>query len=199
MAIHIPGYRTAHKKRVTTAKRGVVAVLSLTAMVDMFTVLVVFLLQNYRTTGEVIEIKDNVQLPNATQVKEVAPSNVVTVSMTEISINDTIVGDYNSVRGAVDWIVPKLEEEIKKLIDAGEKEKQTVASRIKQAVAAAKTDEEEKPGEIDKFRKLTIQADKNVDFATLKKIMYTCTEAGIYEINFAVMKQPKDAPPTTGI
>ena len=37
-------------------KRDVTALLSLTAMVDMFTVLVIFLLQNYNTTGEILYI-----------------------------------------------------------------------------------------------------------------------------------------------
>ena len=37
-------------------KRSVTAILSLTAMVDMFTVLVIFLLQNYSATGEVLFI-----------------------------------------------------------------------------------------------------------------------------------------------
>ena len=47
--------------------------------------------------------------------------------------------------------------------------------------------------EIDDFLKLTIQADKTVDFLSVKKIMYTVTEAGIQEINFAVLKKPEDS------
>ena len=44
MAIYVPGKRDRRGVR-AGAKRNVVAVLQLTAMVDMFTVLVVFLLQ----------------------------------------------------------------------------------------------------------------------------------------------------------
>ena len=39
---------------------------------------------------------------------------------------------------------------------------------------------------------MTIQADKAIDFLTLKKIMYTVTEAGVFEINFAVLKREED-------
>ena len=46
--------------------------------------------------------------------------------------------------------------------------------------------------EVDKFRKMTIQADKTVDLLTVKKIMYTITEGGVYEINFAVMEKKKE-------
>jgi biopolymer transport protein ExbD len=158
-------------------------------MVDMFTVLAVFLLQNYRTTGEVIEIKDNVSLPQATQVKELAPSNVVTVSTKDVSLNETVVADYQSVRLQEDWMISRLESEIKKIINAGEAEKKTFGNRIKEAVAEVKTKDDEKPEVVDEFRKVTIQADREVDFATLKKVMYTVTEAGMYEINFAVLKR----------
>jgi biopolymer transport protein ExbD len=195
MPIHVPGYRTARKKHVSVAKRNVVAVLSLTAMVDMFTVLAVFLLQNYRTTGEVIEIKDNVVLPNATSVKELLPSNVVTISTEDVTLNEVSVADYNSIKAQQDWLVARLEVEVKKLIEDGEREKQTIANRIKQAVADVKPGEDTKPEVVDKFRKITIQADKDVDFATLKKIMYTVTEAGIYEINFAVIKKETQKDP----
>ena len=37
------------------------------------------------------------------------------------------------------------------------------------------------------FRQVTLQADKDTDFLTVKKIMYTLTEAGASEINFAVI------------
>ena len=48
-----------------------------------------------------------------------------------------------------------------------------------------KGDEEE---ELDRHLKITISADKETDFLTVKKVMYTVTEAGIVEINFAVIK-----------
>jgi biopolymer transport protein ExbD len=39
------------------------------------------------------------------------------------------------------------------------------------------------------WNKVTIQADKGIDFLSVKKIMYTVSEAGAREINFAVMKE----------
>jgi biopolymer transport protein ExbD len=39
------------------------------------------------------------------------------------------------------------------------------------------------------WKKITVQADKEIDFLTVKKILYTLTEAGAGEINFAVMKR----------
>ena len=62
MAIHVPGLRDRHGK-VGGGKRSAVAVLNMTAMVDMFTVLCVFLLQNYATTNQILPMPDKVELP----------------------------------------------------------------------------------------------------------------------------------------
>ena len=35
---------------------------------------------------------------------------------------------------------------------------------------------------------MTVQADKAMDAGTVKKVMYTLTEAGASEINFAVLR-----------
>ena len=42
------------------------------------------------------------------------------------------------------------------------------------------------------WNKVTIEADKGVDILTVKKVMYTVTEAGAGEINFAVSKKPNE-------
>ncbi len=191
MPIHVPGKRDRRGRR-GGGKRSVVAVLSLTAMVDLFTVLVVFLLQNYAATGEVLDIPEGVTLPEAAAVKTLKPANVLIVGEDGVQVNNEIVTDLATVRAAQDWIVEPVREKVAKLIDEGLKEKATFGSQIAKAVTNIGEDEENKKPEIDEFRKMTIQADKGLDFLTLKKVMYTVTEAGVYEINFAVIKKPED-------
>lgn len=191
MAIQVPGKRT-RKGKAKSHKRSAVAVLQLTAMVDMFTVLVVFLLQNYATTNQILPLPEAVELPQAQTVKELKPSNVVVLTDKDVQLNSTKVATFTDVKEAEDWLVVNLENELKKLIEEGEKTKQRLGNQIQDAVTEAR--EGEKPeDDIDEFRKITIQADSKVDFLTVKKIMYTVTEAGIYEINFAVMKKPEEA------
>lgn len=190
MAIFVPGKRS-RKGHVETKKRSAVAVLQLTAMVDMFTVLVVFLLQNYATTNQILPLPEAVELPQAKTVKELKPSNVVVLTEKDVQLNSTKVADFTEVKEAEDWLIVSLETELKKLIEEGEKAKQRLGNQIQDAVTEAR--EGEKPeDEVDEFRKITIQADSKVDFLTVKKIMYTVTEAGIYEINFAVIKKPEE-------
>ncbi len=190
MPIHVPGRRGRGHRSKKPVKRKAVAVLQLTAMVDMFTVLTVFLLQNYASTGEVINIPKGVHLPNAATVKILKPSNVVVVSREAITFNNVAIATYGPVHDQEDWMINPLKDQVEKMIKDGESAQQTLGNRITKAVTDAKTAGTPKEADIATYRKITIQADKDVDFLTVKKVMYTVTESGVYEINFAVIKRP---------
>jgi biopolymer transport protein ExbD len=193
MAIFAPGKRVhGHGRRggrLASAKRNAVAVLQLTAMVDMFTVMTVFLLQNYATTNQVLPLDESVNLPQAQEVKELKPSNVVVLTTDGLSINNVKVADFHTIKEQQDWLIKPLAENIQKLIQDGDAKKASMPNKIRDAVAEAKGSQNQKdPG--DDYRKITVQADKTIDFLTVKKVMYTVTEAGVQEINFAVLKKP---------
>ncbi len=190
MPIYVPGRRDRHNRPLKNNKRSAVATLSLTAMVDMFTVLVVFLLQNYQTTGEVIDLHDDVHLPKASQVKELKPAHVVVVSPTEISLDKRRIADLAAVRASQEWEIPLLTTAITDRFRTLEESRKLLGlERIREAVDQTKPGgQREKPED---FRRVTVQADKSVDFLTIKKVMYTLYQAGASEINFAVIKNDK--------
>src|SRR5262245_45505124 len=107
MAIRVPGHRSSHKN---ASKRDAVAVLNITAMVDMFTVMTVFLLQNYATTNQVLPLDESVDLPSAQEVKELKPSMVVAVSADGVLLNNKKVAEFRTVKEQQDWLVKPLEE-----------------------------------------------------------------------------------------
>lgn len=188
MAIHRPGEKFRYHRLLSKAggKREMVASLSLTAMVDMFTVLVIFLLQNYSATGEVIYIPKEVTLPKAEQIKELKPSVVVTISAKEIMLDKTPIITFDAVRAQEDWMIQPLVEPLKKAIEAARvKFDAKFANQLREVVKTGGTENE---GPMP-WNKVTVQADKGIDFLTVKKVMYTVTEAGANEINFAVMKR----------
>jgi biopolymer transport protein ExbD len=196
MPIYVPGKRGRHGK-LKSGKRSAVAALNMTAMVDMFTVLCVFLLQNYATTNQVLPMPDKVELPAAHETKELKPSNVVVVAEDGIVLNNIKVADFRTVKEQSDWLIKSLADTLQKSIQDGESKKQSVGNQVRAAVDEAK--HLPKKEETDDFRKLTIQADKKVDFLTIKKVMFTITEAGVQEINFAVLKKEGEgAPPPAG-
>lgn len=187
MAIYAPGRRDRHNRPLRSRGRTVVAMLSLTAMVDMFTVVAVFLLQNYNTTGAAIELDEAVSLPKAHAVKELMPSTVVIVSKENILFDKAAVISFQQVKEQQDWhiepLAQKLQEKFKQIT---EKRLSGLGGQIKEAVDPAR-DGSPTNNPLDDHR-VTVQADKSVDFLTVKKVMMTLTDAGASEINFAVIK-----------
>lgn len=189
MPIHSPGKKFRNYRLLSRrgGKREVVALLSLTAMVDMFTVLVIFLLQNYNFTGEVLYIPKEVTLPKATKIKELKPAVVVTISSKEILVDKTSIIGYEALKAQQDWLIQPLQA---KLVEAIQTARQAFEKKLQnQLKAVVDTPKDGKGPDTTPWNKVTIQADKGIDFLTVKKVMYTVTEAGAGEINFAVTKE----------
>src|ERR1022692_896074 len=106
MPIYVPGKRDVRRKnRLNNSKRTIITGLSLTSTVDMFTILVVFLLQNYSSTGEIIYIPKDVKLPKASQVKELKPAHIVTLTQTDVVLDKDTVAKLDAVKAQKDWMI----------------------------------------------------------------------------------------------
>ena len=188
MAIYKPGqrYRYHNILKRRGNRRSVTAILSLTAMVDMFTVLAIFLLQNYNTTGEILYIPKEVTLPKANRVVDLKPSLVITVSPKEILIDKTIVATFEEVKNSQSWVISNLRDQAKVYLEKAKAEQESKL-QIKLEKMVSKTLGNES-SDLNAWKKVTIQADKSIDYLTLKKIMYSIYEAGGGPINFAVAK-----------
>lgn len=199
MAIYVPGRRTRRNRPMSSTKRSVMVMLSLTAMVDMFTVLTIFLLQNFKV--EAIKLKQNVPLPEATAVKKLQPAHVVVVTQDKIFLDEKPVADFIVVKEQQDWVIAALKEGLElKIKEAKEKHDGTLKEQFKNSVLSQNkklTQEEIEEEENEKKKdwgRVTVQADKEIDFLTIKKVLYTATEAGATLINFAVAQKAKDKP-----
>ncbi|WP_409478029.1 ExbD/TolR family protein [Pseudobdellovibrio sp. HCB154] len=192
MAIQKPGQRHRYHRLLKRrgGKRSVTAILSLTAMVDMFTVLVIFLLQNYNTTGEILYIPKEVTLPKAARVNELKPAVVVTVSAKEVLIDRTPVATFAEVQASTDWVIPNLRDQVRVLLEKAKSDQEAkLQNKIRNVVDKTVGNEEVDPNA---WRKVTLQADKDMDYLTLKKVMYSIYEAGGGPINFAVAKEAEN-------
>ncbi len=194
MAIYPPGQKFRHSKILSRkeGKRGVVVTLSLTAMVDMFTVLVIFLLQNYNTTGEVLYIPKEVSLPKAEKVKDLKPAVVVTISNMQILVDKDQVATFKQVKEQQDWLIAPLELKVRQAIAAAKvKFESKLPNRIQNVMKGGQSNLKDLPAELPEWNKVTIQSDRGIDFMTIKKVLFTVTEAGAGEINFAVLKEKR--------
>ena len=175
MPIYVPGKRS-RRGRVGSTKRNVVAALQLTAMVDMFTVLVVFLLQNYASTNQILPIVEQIELPQASSVKELKPSLVVALSTKDLSFNEKKIITFQEVQQMKEMgVISPLLEVV-----------QTTIENVKKDRDLDKDTTEE--DETAPYYRVTLQVDKEVDFLSVKKVLYTLTEAGVQKVNFAVVK-----------
>ncbi len=186
MPIHAPGtkfrnYRILNKK---SGKRSVVAILSLTAMVDMFTVLVVFLLQNYNSTGEVLFLPKEVVLPNAESVLELQPSIVVTISQQEVLVDKQSVVSLQQLKSRDKDQLFGLKEAVAGALNGA---KEVYEKKLQVQLQKALDVEASKA--MNSWSRVTVQADKAVDMLTIKRVLETVLDAGAGQVNFAVNKE----------
>jgi len=147
------------------------AELNLTSMVDMLTILVVFLLQTFSASGELLTVQKNIVLPEATNFKDLEQAPIVAVSKDSVTLDGRMVAnaDQLNAENTADWKITDLHDQLV-----------TLKNNYKLLHPS------------DDFKGLVIvQADKHVDFKVIKKVMYSCAVAGYSNVNFAVNQRAK--------
>ncbi|MFQ5822719.1 MAG: ExbD/TolR family protein [bacterium] len=131
-----------------------VAHLNLTSMMDMFTIILVFLLKTYTTEGQLIQPSEYLTLPKSTIQTPPETALDLVVSKEVIMLNDKPVIKLESVQKQRGYIIKPLQDEL--LYHAKE----------------AKNMEEQFG--VPFSGKVTIQADKSIIYKDLVKLMATC-------------------------
>jgi biopolymer transport protein ExbD len=177
MPIVVPGKRVAKRferskvlgGKILRGKKATNAELNVVPMVDMMTMLVIFLLQQFSSTGEVLYMQKDIKLPTAEhgQMIEIAP--VVAVSGQQVVVTGVKVADIAELDSDSGYLnIPALEERLR-----DEKKRWDF---IHQSDSTKKWD-----------GVVNIQADQNVPFRIVKRVMYSCGVAGYFNINFAAL------------
>lgn len=148
-----------------------VADLNVTPMVDMLTMLVIFLLMTFSATGEILFVTKDIVLPQAYNSSELERAPVVAVSKNTIGFEGQFVLNTADVTESSypDWKLTPLFT----LLDA-EREAWTIAHAG-----------ENFNGQV------IIQSDSDVTFSVLKLIMSTCAKAKYINMNFAITQVGK--------
>lgn len=87
----------SHKRRHKTRKRVLIAGLSLTSMVDMFSLLVIFLLQSFSSSPELLTISNGVTLPTASTGSEMVDAPLMSVSEAGVMLDQKLIGTIDEV------------------------------------------------------------------------------------------------------
>jgi biopolymer transport protein ExbD len=178
MAIKIPGKRFGkrlQKSRIFGegggAKKSVFADLLITPMVDMFVIIVLFLIANFSATGEILMMTKDIILPEAKNVDEVKMVPVVMISSEEVVVDGVSVARLTDIDSNEYLNIPALEEKLRELRKKSED------------LHALANSPEGFSGDIN------IQGHREIQFKYIKKVMYSCATAGYGNINFAVMNK----------
>ncbi len=141
--------------------------LNLTSLMDVFTILVFFLLFN-SSSSEVVEAPKQIKLPDS--VVEAKPRETVVIMVSP----ETVLVQGEVVSGTPDLIASKEETVPAIRVRLRELERNIIGLSTRGVVDS---------------KEVTILADRTIPFSVLKKIMSTCTGAGYGKISLAVIQK----------
>ncbi len=144
--------------------------LNLVSLMDIFTILVFFLLVNSSDVQTLPNAKD-MKLPESIAEKKPEETVVVLIGKTDILVQGEVVARIEDVMATVGNDIPELREALMSQNDR-------VLRRAAQDDIAG--------------REVTIMGDKEIPYRLLKKVMATCTESDYGQISLAVLQKSSD-------
>ena len=144
--------------------------LNLVSLMDIFTILVFFLLVNSSDVETLPNAKD-MKLPESIAEKKPEENVVVLIGKTEILVQGTPVVNIEEAMNASGTDIPQLREALLAQNDRA-------LRRAAQDDVAA--------------REVTIMGDKEIPYRLLKKVMATCTASDYGQISLAVLQKSSD-------
>ena len=148
-------------------KRAKPATLSLVSLMDIFTILVFFLLVN-QAEVQALDVPKNIELPESMAMARPAETVVVMVTPTQILVQGRPIATVADVDAQPGLVVEPLRDALKRQTD-----------RFLRASAQADV----------AAREITILGDKTVPYRVLKKVMATCTDADYGKLSLAVLQR----------
>jgi biopolymer transport protein TolR len=145
--------------------------LSLVSLMDIFTILVFFLMVN-ASDVQVLQNNKSVELPKSTASQGAKETLLLMVNASELLVQGRKLADVADILSQTDDLIPELSAELA-----------YQAKRSPEAFAPRSSDG---AAPLPLGRAITIMGDKTIPYALLKRIMQTCAEAGYSNISLAV-------------
>jgi biopolymer transport protein ExbD len=149
--------------------------LNLTAMVDMFTVIVIFLLQSFSGEGEV-SVHKNLTLPDSEKAKPLsARGPIVVIMQDEVLLDGDVIASLND-ENADEPGIEALTEKLKAVREANDKIEEELRRRD--------------PSRANKAfdGNLIVQADEETDFKLVRRAIFSANQAGWVHLHFSVVR-----------
>jgi len=159
--------RNSRRMRRMARNKKKISALNLTSLMDVFTILVFFLLF-HSSGGEAVEAPKQIKLPDSVVETKPRETVVIMVSPEVVLVQGEAVLDTAELLASGTETADEITERLKQL------ERNIIGISTK-TVAESK--------------EVTILADKTIPFKALKKIMSTCTGSGYGRISLAVIQK----------
>lgn len=158
------------KRRRRRQKKAKVASLNLVSLMDIFTILVFFLMVN-SSEVEVLQSSSNIKLPDSTSQQRPGNNIVISVSKDDLIVQGRAVAKIADLKGQQQPLIAGLQAELEY--------------------------QAERKGDIPEGGyEITVMGDKEVPYWLLKRILYTCQTTDFAQVSLAVNKihiaEPQD-------
>jgi biopolymer transport protein ExbD len=162
---------TSRRIRRMTRNKGTVSKLNLTPLMDVFTVLVFFLMINSASV-ETLQQPKQIKLPESVVEAKPRETVVIFVGKEQVLVQGVPVARVADIQATGNAEIEPIGVRLAELSES-------VIGLSTQAVAES--------------QEVTVLADKTVPFSVLKKIMATCTGQGYTRISLAVVQKAEQA------
>lgn len=159
----------------SAGKDGESLELNLTPMLDIFSILVTFLLMSYSTDPINHDVDELLELPDSVTIAVLDEVPTITVNRNEIRVND------KKITVIVNGDVPEKDREQGAIYPLF-KELEKIAELNKQVNSKRDPGEKKKPGEI------TMEMDKEHNFKLMKRVMLSAQQAEFITFKLMVSK-----------
>lgn len=151
-------------------RNAAIATLNLTSLMDIFTIILIFLLVNNNNAAKPPENRD-ITLPSSTA--ETVPEEVLMIQLSgrNLMVQDVPIADVQSILASEELSIAALKEEL-----------DFRASRSAPTINEAGEPE----------REIMLQADRKVPYALISRVMRTCMETEYTKISFAVLRKTEE-------
>jgi len=159
------------RRRRTTRKsvRAAQTPLRLTSMMDILTVLLLFLLKSFVIEGEVITPVPGVNLPESTSASKPRAAAVVAIFDDAIMLDGQFVASVSQATASNGLLIEALAMQL----DTAREQMISIARQS---------------GNPDEFEGvISIQGDREIGFDILQRVMFTCNTSGFDSISLAVL------------
>jgi biopolymer transport protein ExbD len=135
----------------------------MTSLIDILTLLLIFLIQSFSSEGTLITPSQDLQLPVSSSKTAPAPAPIIEITRTAVASNGEVIAPITSIVGKpalqienlYQWLLDK-----KKILSDTANNKSVI-----------------------------IQCDRDIEFNVVKRVMFTCSKAGFTDFSVLAIQE----------